>query len=571
MSNEENKKISVVLNVMLLKDNCVFEQPETYIKDYSEDNVRYNDSELILYKKNRVLSNPSWYELFSEKVWDDRADVDINKTSSEGLSLIKKVSRNNENYIFILNFNTGRYNIEPKMINKKFGLYTAQKMILNGNARLKNTSIRSLEENPINKNVAFGEEIDSGIYQANLDPNDYVRELNINISNSAYFKKMIGKNGSLNVRILFEEEEIPCISHIDAKLFDLIDIYNSITQDEINLLFKGLRPLEEEDCDELYEVLDIRIQNFRETREGFYLFEPESDFDFSRVQKYEFKINTVIGGKNRRINHECEEFKLEKYLELQPNLSLENFKNDSIRFVDENDYGKEWSIFECLYGEMEHENRVYVLSTEKWFEIEKDKFERINQDIQRIEDNEFVVEESVKQDTSKKIRIKKIEVGESGRIDKERIFNRELCANKSGELLDEISKQIKLEGDKFEVCDIYLPHNKEFIHSKIKSGSSASALGHLFNQAYVSGYSFMRFKDNFIKKTNEKINQSKNYLSGDHKDYTIRLLIINAGNNNKLTFFSKLILDEKRAQLEGFGYKVKLTWVNGVNLNPNID
>ena len=251
MPEEDLKRISVVLNIMLLKQTVVFEQPETYIKEFSESNVKYRDDNLILYKKDKVPTNPSWYELFNDKVWDNRTEIDINRTSSDGLSLIKKLIHNNNTYIFVLNFNTGRYNINPKIIDRNFGLYTAQKMILNGDAQLKNTSIRSLEENPINKNVAFGEEINAATYQTNLEPNDYVRELNISVNNSDTFKKMIGKNGSLNVRILFEENEIPCINHLDAKLIDIINIYESITLEEINLLYKGLRPIEEDNFEEL--------------------------------------------------------------------------------------------------------------------------------------------------------------------------------------------------------------------------------------------------------------------------------------------------------------------------------
>ena len=154
------------------------------------------------------------------------------------------------------------------------------------------------------------------------------------------------------------------------------------------------------------------------------------------------------------------------------------------------------------------------------------------------------------------------------KIEKERIFNKKLCAEKNGELFDEISKQIKIEDDAFEVCDVYLPQDKEFIHSKIKKGSSASALGHLFNQAYVSGYSFVRFKNTFVEKVNSLIKNRENYISSNYSDYRIRLLIINTSNMNKLSFFAKLILDEKIAQLEGYGFNVKLTWICGINLNP---
>lgn len=567
MPEEDLKRISVVLNIMLLKQTVVFEQPETYIKEFSESNIKYRDDNLILYKKDKVPTNPSWYELFNDKVWDNRTEIDINRTSSDGLSLIKKLMHNNNTYIFVLNFNTGRYNINPKIIDRNFGLYTAQKMILNGDAQLKNTSIRSLEENPINKNVAFGEEINAATYQTNLEPNDYVRELNISVNNSDTFKKMIGKNGSLNVRILFEENEIPCINHLDAKLIDIINIYESITLEEINLLYKGLRPIEEDNFEELEEVLDAKIRNFNNSQDGFYLFEPESDFDFSRIQKYEFKIITNENNRKQIKRFEESEFNLSKYLMYQNNPSVETLKNDIIKFIDENNFAKEWSIYECLYGEMEYNERIYILSTEKWFEIDKNKFRRINDVIESIEDDTFTVSEELKEQVTAEILVQKNDP-DIKKIEKERIFNRKLCEEKNGEFFDENPKQIKIEDDAFEVCDVYLPHEKEFIHSKIKKGSSASALGHLFNQAYVSGYSYVRFKDTFVEKVNSLIPNSENHISTNHSNYTIRLLIINASRTNKLSFFAKLILDEKIAQLEGFGFSVKLSWINGINLNP---
>ena len=78
----------------------------------------------------------------------------------------------------------------------------------------------------------------------------------------------------------------------------------------------------------------------------------------------------------------------------------------------------------------------------------------------------------------------------------------------------------------------------------------------------------MRFKDTFVEKVNSLIPNSENHISTNHSNYTIRLLIINASRTNKLSFFAKLILDEKIAQLEGFGFSVKLSWINGINLNP---
>ena len=159
--------------------------------------------------------------------------------------------------------------------------------------------------------------------------------------------------------------------------------------------------------EELEEVLDEKIRNFNNSQDGFYLFEPESDFDFSRIQKYEFKIITNENNRKQIKRFEGSEFNLSKYLMYQNNPSVETLKNDIIKFIDENNFAKEWSIYECLYGEMEYNERIYILSTEKWFEIDKNKFRRINDVIESIEDDTFTVSEELKEQVTAEILVQK--------------------------------------------------------------------------------------------------------------------------------------------------------------------
>lgn len=130
----------------------------------------------------------------------------------------------------------------------------------------------------------------------------------------------------------------------------------------------------------------------------------------------------------------------------------------------------------------------------------------------------------------------------------------------NGELLDQINKQITIDGDKMEICDIFEPNKKEFIHSKI--GTKAANLSHLFNQGYVSARAFASMKEVFVPSVNDKLDNPKHRLNNSlnaHQDYTIRYLIINDKGENKLTFISKLALDKIITDLKGFGYNVKLS------------
>lgn len=139
-------------------------------------------------------------------------------------------------------------------------------------------------------------------------------------------------------------------------------------------------------------------------------------------------------------------------------------------------------------------------------------------------------------------------------------------------MFDQISKQIKIDDDKMEVCDIFDSNNKEFIHAKI--GTKAATLSHLFNQGYASARAFASMKDLFVQEVNKKLDNPENLLStqkNSHQGYTIRYLIINSKADSKLTFISKLSLDRIITDLKGFGYEVKLSWVNDIDLDPNIE
>ena len=65
-----------------------------------------------------------------------------------------------------------------------------------------------------------------------------------------------------------------------------------------------------------------------------------------------------------------------------------------------------------------------------------------------------------------------------------------------------------------------------------------------------------------MKNEEHKLYDSQN----SHQKYTIRYLIINGNTENRLTFISKLALDKIITDLKGFGYNVKLSWVNQISL-----
>lgn len=564
MPEEAIKTVS--LNIMLLKAECNLNNREVYIDNYSENNIirgGSNSDDYFLYKSGHSGNKPNWVNEFDEKIWNDEIKDEFSNTASEGLSVIKKITHNHRDYLFAINFGQGRHNIIKDKIEDTFGIYTAIALIEQG-ASIRRAGTRNISSNPKNTEFQNAQELSRDAFNAELEDNDIIRHLSA-VADSSTISSVIGKYGPLNIRMRFKETEIPCWNYLDDRLKDLINLFENIqnNSDVVNKFFKGLRPLPSQKQNELNNILTDKIND---NNSKFFLFEPEIDYDPTLISKIIYKLKSDP----RTAHHEDEKLSLDYYLNLKENIDELDFINDRIILINEDGQKyKEWSIIKCLYGEMKIDNQVYILSNSIWYGLSKDKYERVNENINSIIDN-IQVDEIVKTNTTNKILEAKIL--DKKHIDKERIFNKEFCNQISGELFDQISKQITIDDDKMEICDIFDPNNKEFIHTKI--GTKAATLSHLFNQGYVSARAYASMKNIYVPKVNEKMNNSEHSIGNEqnsHQEYTIRYLIINEKADNKLTFISKLALDRIITDLKGFGYKVKLSWVNGIKLDPAIE
>ena len=556
---------TVNLNIMLLKTDCNLNGRNVYIDNYIENNIirgGEDSDDYFLYKCGHSGNKPNWVNEFDEKIWNDEIKNEFSNTASEGLSVIKKITYNNHDYLFAINFGQGRHNIIKDKIEETFGIYTAIALIEQG-ASIRRAGTRNISSNPRNTEFQNAQELSKDAFNAELEDNDIIRHLNA-VADSPTISSVIGKYGPLNIRMRFKETEIPCWNYLDDRLKDLISLFENIQDNSevVNKFFKGLRPLPSQKQNELNSIL---IDKINDDNSKFFLFEPEIDYDSTLISKIRYKLQS-----EPRTIHEDEKLSLSYYLNLKENLEEFDFINDKIVLINEDGQKyKEWPIIKCLYGEMKIDDQVYILSNSIWYGLPKDKYERINENINNIIED-IQIEETVKANTTQKILEEKNL--NNKHIDKERIFNKEFCNQISGELFDQLIKQIIIDGDKMEICDIFDPYNKEFIHTKI--GTKAATLSHLFNQGYVSARAYASMKSIFVPKVNEKMDNPKHSIENErnsHQDYTIRYLIINEKADNKLTFISKLALDRIITDLKGFGYRVRLSWVNGIDLDPAIE
>ena len=559
--SKNDKYISVPLTISLLTEECTKDNLEIFISDYKEENIILKDSNYILYKKNGNKDYPKWLKDFQKKVLKEPNITDFySKTISEGLTLIKDISYKGHNYIFAINFGQGRHNIVKGKINNTFGIFVAQKILLNKQARVKIAQSRSIEGDPVNKNRMFANEIDQEALFFLLDSDAVMRELNLLADkDSTDFSSVIGKYGPLNIKFKFKQDEIPCIKYLARRIIELIELYNSITDAQVALLFKGLQPVKKSKSEELHSLL---CEKLLDNNNKMYLFEPEMDYDFMRISGVKYKIDGNFD-KDEQLYAKLD---FNDYLNLKNNLSLDDLKNDQVILLDEDgNICKCWNIIEALYGEFKYEDGIYILSNEIWHKVEEDKYNRINKIIKDITNNNFVLKDDIKTNTVKKIinytKTDKYKKSTDKKIPREGLFNIEFAKSNGYILLDK--KLINIDGDQIEVCDSYNQDGNEFIHAKI--GTSADKLTHLFAQGYASARAYKMDTKNYINKVKDAagINIPDTPIGA-----TINYLIINSKKVNELTFLSKMTLIEKIENLQAFGFNVKLTWINDINIYP---
>ena len=566
MSKEPKKKddkyISIPLNLMLLSEDCDISRLDEIFENYKKEkkrNLLASGNDYVLYMKCGEPDKPAWLNEF-EKIWKDDISHRFKNTCSQGLTFLKEIKKAEKKYIFAINYGYGWLNIKKNKINGKFGIYVASKIISDKEAKIKNSQSRNLDGAATNKKRMFSNSLSDNELFALLDEAEVTRELGaIADKGSTDFSSLVGKYGPLNIRLKIKDtaDKSEIFNDVIDKLKHLIDLYENTNDSDLSLLFKGVRPTTVKESEELFNKLPNLL---KDDNYNFCLFEPECDFDVINVNGYQYKI----GEKNSEV---YEKLDLKDYLALRTDVSLDNLKEDSVSIINfDNKVEKSWSILSAIYGEYISGQDAIILSNKIWHKIIKSKYERINK---KIEDIECVynVPDTLKSSTFNKIKeyMKTEECKKTKKVLREDCFNKSLSEEKGYILLDK--KCITIDNNSLEVCDVLKLNPLEFIHVKI--GTDADKLSHLFAQGYASARAYTLNFDNYIEKVEEKIGNEE-FLPKDIKNnnVTINYMILNQGHKNELTFLNKMTIIEKIENMEAFGFKVKLSWVNDIDLYP---
>lgn len=542
---------------LMLANDVTLRNLSDVIEEFDESKIIYpenyntylDNASCVIYRRQGNYKKPDWAEKLRKTTGIDIANKLLD-TLSQGASVLIPVTRNNKNYMFILNYATGHFSIKKSVINKYFGIYIAHKELVDGRASIKRGKSREISSNPINKDRMFGASVDDENFNIMLKDNEVIREVTAYAKDKKqFYHGMVGSYSSLNVTlnyILDDEDENISLEQLKGSLCQLIDIYDSVTEEDKKKLFKGLSPVEM--TNDMKDIISEKLSN---NLSDFFFFEPDTDINLAQIDH--FKIGDV----------ESADFDIATYAKGQK-LTYQKLESENVIILDDDGRElKKWNLLDCLYGEFEANGSVYFISHGELFDINRDKYNDIKANIAMVEDKTVLLS-SVGVDRANKNIQNYIALG-TKKVRREYCYNKEVSSELSAELFDNADKHIVVYDTQIEVCDVFIPQQKVFIHSKIRRGPDS--LSHLFAQGLVSADTYAQIPERFVEAVNSKILDCTKHINENWRGSTVKYIILTSSNVEKrLPFFAQMQLNNVINDLRSKNFKVQLSWEDRINI-----
>lgn len=465
---------------------------------------------------------PDWVYFLTNNQ-NEVKESDFSKTKTSGAVLKVVIS----NRIFLIAFGTGFHLIKNEAIEKDFGL----KVTINSvdPDKLRSIDKSNYEDNPLNTRNQSTKEV--SIKGFNIDREMDLLSTLTGKSNVKLFGDIVTGRDSL-------------IINIEIKVTDIKDLLVEALarfKKDPPAAFEWIDNVKRINDSDVSEILDLEIDNYLfdfNFCKGFWLGEPEV-VDWTRQAGYCFEArskeyHTTLSLKNL----------YDFYKRKGISTSVYEFKNHSIYVLDDSEksYTK-WSVYDCLYAEINYDNNYYILRAGEWFKVNVEFIERVDKFLSKIKPYERILPKYYH--------------------DREEFYNDYVHNLNIGYVsLDQNNIQQGGRHDKVEFCDLI--YHKEIIH--VKFYRSSSSLSHLFSQGYVSAESFLsneEFRTKLLKILPTGLRNLNPSLRPNSEEFTVVFAIATKKDLPKeLPFFSKLTLKNIIKSLEMYGLNVRISKID---------
>lgn len=524
MANEKN---TAHLSIFLVKEE--FKQHNKIIKENDcKDPIVIpisGSGNSHLYIKKTPGKYPKWSSIFSELI--DLSQ--IGKISNIAAAFLIKVA---DRY-FVLAFGQGgRFLIKDDVCEERFGLLVALNSIDKKSLRcIDKQSLDTLESHT---RIQSGHETTADQFGIDVEQ-DMLRAVVGTPINNKLGNRMTGTD-SLSVSVPMEIADLP---------FLLKSYKDKYEADLSSTDYQWVNNISIVKSTSLINTLEGLLQDKFNKKDytDLWLSIPEI-IEWSLVKGFIYSSGKSVIHSDINLDGFLETVKDDQDITLE----LLKQRHVSCADADHKRIYKSWSIYKCVYVEIDKGNEKFLFNGGKWYKIQNDFVDRTNKDFNKIEHSSLSLPEYSGG-------------GEEG-------YNKAVATNQKDKfaLLD---KNIIFHGGghgQIEVCDLFST-DKHLIHIKIYSGSSI--LSHLFSQGYVSGR-LLQLDSEFRKKVKGKLKAPFNNLievdtRPDDKEYTIVYAIISEDKKSDklhLPFFSRVNLNNIYKTLKGYGYNVELLKIN---------
>lgn len=516
------------LNVYLIKE---------IISDYDEATQISTDSSIrkkeipnvgVLYYKRSATTTPRWVSRFFNDVLDPEEKSDLFIASSSAL-LVAKVTLKRKSRLFCIPFGSGRFIMKDGVQEERFGLRTCLNILAED--KIRSIGKRTISQNPKASIEQISKASFASDFQIDIEK-DLLNSITGYCTEKDFGNVVTGKDAlSVSYRI--------DVTNVVEFLRRCLVTY---AKDSYKANFDWIDQIQEVKNKRDIDALDAKLVSSINSGSKDVWMAPPEVIDWTDFSG--FKYST------KKSDDLYEELDISNFLEATgiASVNLDILKEQVITCwkSSTNEISFRWRVFNCLNAEVKLRKGVYILDSGKWYEINKDFVERVNE-----------VYNAIPWAKSTLPHYKHKSEGD---------YNIAAATAVSGHCMD--ADNIPHGGgySKIEFCD-FITKKKELFFVK-KYGGSAP-LSHLFAQGYTTGELLLNDKQFRQKVVNKLPTGYKGVVPVDKikaNGYTLYYAIISKDKKKtSLPFFSRINLKNVYNILTNYGYSVRLCHIENHN------
>lgn len=465
---------------------------------------------------------PSWSKFFSSRI----DPIEFGKISSSGAVLMVTVAGRHLAVVF----GTGRSLLDPLMLEQRFGLLTTLNAV--DPKRVRSIDTQSLAKHGMQSRTQASRDSTPREFGLDIDQ-DLVRAVAGTPIDGKVGETIAGLD-SLHVSARISLDDLP----------ERLSLYLKTSKDKkYQAEFGWIDRIRDVKDPATIEALEKRLLKELKSKKGPVTcwIAPEGIIEPNTVVYFQYGHASMAPRVSQLTLDNCFE-----YFGGAKTVTMDGLQQKRVVALRADDtIAHEWPLYRCLYAELQHDRRSYLLNAGKWYQVDEEFVQGVN-------------------DAVSKIATCDIGFPQFDDKDGERGYNERVVANSRGHftLADRENVQHGGGPSKIEFCDLY-SKERDIVHVKVYHGSAV--LSHLFSQAAASGQTF-KFDATFRGKvsamlpvTHRMANAMSAIVAGD---YRIVLAIVGGpGSCEKLPFLSRLTLRNCHRVLDAYGYRVAVSHI----------